>query len=181
MQVSFNFMTAVTICSDFGAKKIKSPLLPIFPLLFAMKWWDWMPWLCFMIGEFQANFFSLLFHLIKRFFSPSSLSASRVVFSAYVRLLILLPTVLIPACDSSSPACHMIYSACKLNKQGDNIQPCWTPFPILNQSIVPCLVLTVASWPACKFFRRQVRWFGIPISLRIFLSLLWSTQTKALA
>ena len=30
----------------------------------------------------------------------------------------------------------MMYSACKLNKQGDNIQPCSTPFPILNQSIV---------------------------------------------
>ena len=27
--------------------------------------------------------------------------------------------------------------ACKLNKQGDNIQPWHTPFPILNQSVVP--------------------------------------------
>ena len=33
----------------------------------------------------------------------------------------------------------------------------------------------VASWPAYRFLRRQVRWSGIPISLRIFLSLLWST------
>ena len=41
-------------------------------------------------------------------------------------------------------------------------------FPILNQSIVPCLVLTVASWPAYRFLRRQVRWSGIHISLRIF-------------
>ena len=41
-------------------------------------------------------------------------------------------------------------------------------FPILNQSIVPCLVLTVASWLAYRFLRRQVRWSGIPISLRIF-------------
>ena len=30
----------------------------------------------------------------------------------------------------------------------------------------------VASWPAYKFLRRQVRWSGIPISLRIFHSLL---------
>ena len=30
-----------------------------------------------------------------------------------------------------------------INKQGDNIQP--TPFPIWNQSVVPCPVLTVAS------------------------------------
>ena len=31
--------------------------------------------------------------------------------------------MLIPACASSSPAFHMMYSAQKLNKQGDNIQP----------------------------------------------------------
>ena len=30
------------------------------------------------------------------------------------------------------------------------------------------------------FLRRQVRWSGIPISWRIFHSLLWSTQSKAL-
>ena len=72
-------------------------------------------------------------------------------------------------------------SAYKLNKQGDNIQPWRTPFPILNQSIVACLVLTVVSWPAYRFLRRQVRWSGIPISWRIFHSLLWSTQSKALA
>ena len=29
-----------------------------------------------------------------------------------------------------------------LNKQGDNIQPWCTPFPTLNQSVFPCLVLT---------------------------------------
>ena len=61
-----------------------------------------------------------------------------------------------------------MYSAYKLNKQGDNIQPWCTPFPIWNQSIVPCPVLTVASWPAYRFLRKQVRWSGIPISLRIF-------------
>ena len=52
-----------------------------------------------------------------------------------------LPADLIPVCDSFSLACHMMYSAYKLNKQGDNIQP----FPVLNQSIVSCLVLTFAS------------------------------------
>ena len=62
----------------------------------------------------------------------------------------------------------MMYSACKLNKQGDNIQPWLTPFPIWNQSVVPCPALTVASWPAYRFLRRQVRWSGIPTSWRIF-------------
>ena len=61
-----------------------------------------------------------------------------------------------------------MYSAYKLNKQGDNIQPWGTPFPIWNLSVVPCLALTIASWPAYRFLRRQVRWSGIPISWRIF-------------
>ena len=34
-----------------------------------------------------------------------------------------LPEILIPACVSSSPAFLVMYSAYKLNKQGDNIQP----------------------------------------------------------
>ena len=59
------------------------------------------------------------------------------------------------------------------------IQLCHTPFPVLNKSVFPCKVLTVASWPAYRFLRRQVRWSVIPISLRIFHSSLWSTQSKA--
>ena len=55
------------------------------------------------------------------------------------------PSSLDTACASSSPAFRVRYSAYKLNKQGDNIQPWRTPFPIWNQSIVPGLVLTVAS------------------------------------
>ena len=57
------------------------------------------------------------------------------VSSAYLRLLIFLPTILIPACASSSPELLMMYSAYKLNKQGDSIQPWHTPFPIWNQSM----------------------------------------------
>ena len=41
-----------------------------------------------------------------------------------------------------------MYSAYKLNKQDDNMQPWHAPFPIWNQSVVPCLVLTVATWTA---------------------------------
>ena len=92
----------------------------------------------------------------------------RVVSSAYLRLLIFLPAILMPACASCSLAFRMMYSAYKLNKQDDNIQPQHTPFPIWNQSVVPCPVLTVASWPAYRFLKRQVTWSGIPISFRIF-------------
>ena len=60
----------------------------------------------------------------------------------------------------------MMYSAQKLDNQGENIQPYHTPFPILNQSVVVCKILTVAPWPIHKFLRRQVRWSGILISLR---------------
>ena len=58
------------------------------------------------------------------------LSAISVVSSAYLRLLIFLLAILIPDRASSSLAFHMMYSACKLNKQGDNIWPSRTPFPI---------------------------------------------------
>ena len=51
------------------------------------------------------------FTFIKRLFSSSLFSAIRVVSSAYLRLLIFLPAVLIPACASSSLAFHMMYSA----------------------------------------------------------------------
>ena len=101
--------------------------------------------------------------------------------SAYLRVLIFLPAILLPACASSSPTFHMMYSAYKLNMQSDNIQPWHTPFPIWNQSIIPCLVLTVASWPGYRSLRKQVRCPSIPISWRIFHSLLWSTQSRALA
>ena len=57
----------------------------------------------------------------------------------------------------------ILSSAYKLNKQGDNTQPWHTPLPIWNQSIVPCLVLAVASWPVYKCLKRQVRWSGIPV------------------
>ena len=128
----------------------------------------------FWMLSFKPVFSLFFFTFIKRLFNSSSLSVTRVVSSAYLRLLIFLPAILIPACASSSPAFLMMYSAYKINKQGDNIQPWRTPFPTWNQSIVSCLVLTVASWPSYRFLRSQVKWSGIPISLRIFHSLLWS-------
>ena len=102
--------------------------------------------------------------LIKRLFSSSSISAIRVVSSTYLRLLMFLPPILIPACNLSTLAFLMICSVYRLNKQGDSRQPCHTPFSILNQLVVPYRVLTAASWPLYRFLRRQVRWSGVPIS-----------------
>ena len=131
--------------------------------------------LVFWMLSLKPTFSLFSFTFIKRLFCSSSLSAIRVVSSAYLRLLIFLLAILIPACASSSLAFHIMYSAFKLNKQGDDIQPWHTPFLICNQSIVLCPVLIVASWPAYRCIKRQVRWPDIPISFRIFHSLLWST------
>ena len=163
-------MAAITICSDFGAPKNKVchciHCCPIYlPRSDGTRCHD----ISFLnIKSFKLVFSLSSFTLINRLFSSSLLSPIRVVSSAYLRLLLFLPVTLIPACASSSPTFHMMYSAYKLNKQGDNIQPWHTPFPICSQSIIPCPVLTVASWPANRIHRRQVRWSGIPISWRIF-------------
>ena len=96
----------------------------------------------FWMLSFKPTFSFSSFTFIKRLFSSSSLSAIRVVSSAYLRLLVFLPAILIPAYASSSPAFLMMYSAYMLNKQGDNIQPWCSPLPIWNQSVVSCPVLT---------------------------------------
>ena len=172
-------MAVVTICSDFGAPQNKvCHTFHCFPI--------YSPWidgtgcldLRFWMLSFKPDFSLSSFIFIKRFFSFSSLFAINVVSSAYLRLLIFLPAILILASASSSLAFRIIYSAYKLNKQGENIQLLCSPFPIWNQSVVPCKVITVTSWPEFRLIRRQVRWSGIPISLRIFHSLSWSTQSK---
>ena len=159
-------MAAITIGSDFGAQKTKvSHCFHCFPIYF--PWSDGTGCHDFWMLSFKPTFSLSSFTFIKRLFS-SSLSAVRGVSSAYLRLLIFLLAVLIPACASSIIGFLIIYSAYYLNKQGDNIQPWCTPFPIWNQSVFPCPILTVASWPVYKFLKRQVRWSGIPISFRIF-------------
>ena len=51
-----------------------------------------------------------------------NIQKTKIMASAYQRLLIFLPAILIPACASSSPTFLMMYSTYKLNKQDDNIQ-----------------------------------------------------------
>ena len=70
----------------------------------------------------------------------------KVMSSAYLRLLTFVPAILVSACASSSLAFHVMYFAYNLNKQSDNAQYWHSPFPILNQFIETCLVLTVDSW-----------------------------------
>ena len=146
-------MAAVNVCSDFETQDNKNcHCFHLFP--------NYLPWsdgtgcidLCvFFFFFFKPTFSCSSFTFIKRLFSSSSLSAIRVLSSAYLKSLIFLLEILFSVCPSSSPKFHMMYSAYKLNKQGDNIQPCCTPFPILNKSVVPCPVLTIASCPEYRF------------------------------
>ena len=74
----------------------------------------------FWMLSFKPAFSLSSFTFIKRLFSSSLLSAIRMVSSAYLRLLMFLPAILIPSCASSSLAFHLMYSAYKLNKQDNN-------------------------------------------------------------
>ena len=86
--------------------------------------------LVFWILSFKPFFSLSSFTVIKRLFSFSLFSAIRVVSSAYLRFLL---AVLIPACDSSSPAFCMTYSSYKLNKAGWQYIALTYSFPNLEQ------------------------------------------------
>ena len=121
-----------------------------------------------MILDFWILSFTLLFHFHQEAFQFLFTLCHKGGVICISEVIDISPGNLDSSCASSSPAFLMMYPAYKLNKQGDNIQPWCTPFPIWNQSIVPCLVLTVASWTAYRSLRRQLRWSGILICLRIF-------------
>ena len=108
---SFNFTAAVNFHSDFGAQKKKICHCFRFPppICHEVMELDAII-LVFWMLSFKQAFSLFSFTFIKRLFSSSSLSAIRVVSSAYLKLLTFLPAVLIPAYDSSSPAFHMMYS-----------------------------------------------------------------------
>ena len=177
----FWFHGAITVCSDLRTPQIKFSTISIIPLS-----------ICHEVIEPDSMI--LVFWLLS--FNPAY-SLSSLTFRSFLIPLHFLPLgwyhLHIWSCwyfsqqswfqlvSHNSPAFHMMYSECKLNKQDDSIQPWCTPFSILNQSVVPCPILAVASWRAYRFLRRQIRWSGILISLRIFHSLLWSTQSEALA
>ena len=158
-------MAAVAICSDLGAQENKIiHCFHFFPI--HLPWSDgtWCHDLCFLMLSFKPAFALSSFTLIKRLFNSFSLSATRGVSSAYLSLLIFLPAILSPACDPSSLAFCMTYSACKLNKESDSIQPCHIPFPS-NFSHVQFFVtlLTVACQALLSMgFSRQEYWSELP-------------------
>ena len=90
--------------------------------------------------------------------------------SAYLRLLIFLPTILIPACASPSPAIPIMYSACNLNKNRVTIYSLDVLLFWFEPVCCSMSSFNYCSWPAYRILRRQVRKSGIPIFWRIFHS-----------
>ena len=92
-------------------KKIKFLIVSIFSpsICHEVMGMDAMIYIFWMLN-FKPAFSLSSFTLSRRLFSSSRLSAIRVVSSAYLRLLIFLPVILIPAYDASSPAFLLIYS-----------------------------------------------------------------------
>ena len=174
-------MAAVTVHSDLRAQKRKSVTASTFSpsICHEVMGPDAMI-LVFLIFSFKLAFSFSSFTFIKRLFISSPISAVRVVSSAYLSLLMFFPPVLIVAYKSSIPAFLMMCSVYRLNKHGDSRQSCCSPFSILNQLVVPYSVLTIASWPAYRFLRRQVRWSGIPISLGAFHSIYYDPHSQRL-
>ena len=109
--------------------------------------------LVFWTLRFKSTFSLSSCNVIKRPFSSSSLSATRVLSSACLTLLLFLPAILISACASFSPEFLIMCSAYTSNKQGDQTQPWRTAFPIWSQSVVSCPLLTLASSPASSFLK----------------------------
>ena len=148
-----------------------------------MKWWDRMP--CSSLFEcwVLSQLFSLSsFTLTKRIFSSSLLSAIRVVLSAYLKLLIFLPTILIQVtCDSSSPVFLMMYSAYKLIHAGWQYTASTYTFPYFEA--VCCSISSSNCWfLTCTQISQeegQVVWYSH--LFKYFHSLLWSTWSKYLA
>jgi len=144
-------MVSVNISSDFRAQE--EDICHHFQLFSCYLTWSYgtgchdfsVLFVCFVFQYWVLRQF--FFTLIKRFFSSSLLSTYKVVSFTKLNFLIFLLAILIPACNSSSLAFLMVCSVFKLNKQDDNKQLSQTPFPILNQSVIPYNVLTVASWP----------------------------------
>ena len=131
-------MATITIWSDFGAQKVKvSHVSIVSPSICHQVMGLDAVILVYWMLSFKPAFSLSSFTFIKRLFS-SWLSAIRVVSSAYLRLLIILLAILIPAYASYSPAFCMMYSAYGLNKQGDNIQPWHMAFSIWNQFLLVC-------------------------------------------
>ena len=108
-QASFTFVAEVTICSDFGAQENKiSYCFQCFPIYLLQGDGTGCHDLHFLNVEFEASFFSLLFHLHQEALQFFFDFCHKVMPSAYLRLLIFLLSILLTAWASPSLAFLMM-------------------------------------------------------------------------
>ena len=129
-------MAAITICSDFGAPKIKSLIVFIdSPSICHEVMGPDAMILVFWMLSFKPTFSTLLFNFHQEdlwFF----VFCHRICVICISEIIDTFLGNVDYSCASSSPAFLMLYSEYKLNKQGDNIQPRGTPFLMWNQSLL---------------------------------------------
>ena len=173
-------MAAVTICSDFGAQKIKSDTVSTVSssICHEVMGPDAMI-LVFWMLNFKPTFSLFSYTFIKRLFSSSSLSDIRVVSSANLRLLIFLPAILIPACASSSPVFLMVYSAYKLNKE-DDLESIYRNLIIISFYKINKIFCICFFYPLRILFRQNFYKFGCKIvflfGFVLFSDLIWKAK-----
>ena len=111
-------MTAVTICSELEPKKIKCDTVStVSPSICHEVMGPDAMIFVFLMLSFKPTLSLSYFTFTKRLLRSSSLCAIRVMSSAYLKLLIFLPAILIPASASSSPVFLVMYSAYKLKSR----------------------------------------------------------------
>ena len=146
--MSFNFMAAVTICSDFGSPKIKSVTVSIVSasIYYEVMGLDAMIFIFSMLSFKPAVSFSS-FTYINRLFNSSLLSAIRVVSYAFLRLMIFLPTSHAPSLITikNQPYCTGIQNA----PLGSRC--CFCDEPLTR--VTPCWVVYGGLWPPKVWFR----------------------------
>ena len=133
--------------------------------------------------SFKSTFWFSSFTLIKRLFSSPSVFAISMASSAYLRLLMYLLAILIPACYSSSLAFQMMYSACLVV-----LQSCPTlcgpmDCSLPGSSVHVILQARILEWVTIPFSRgssqpKNQKWVS-HIAGRFFT--LWATREALIA
>ena len=119
------------------------------------------------LGNFEHYFASLW----------DECNCASMVSSTYLRLLIFLLAILIPACASTSPAFFMLYSAKKFKKAGWQYTALTYSFPYL-EPVCYSMSSSNSCFLACVQISQeagQVVWYLV-FTWRIFHSFLCSTQ-----
>ena len=112
--MSFNFWLQSPSAVIFKSQKIKSDTAStVSPSISHEVMGQDAMILVFLMLSFKPVFSFSSFTFTKRLFNSSSFSSIRVFSFRYLRWLIFFLAILIPACDSSSPAFHKMYSARK--------------------------------------------------------------------